>query len=797
MTDAVEHRRNGWRSAAGVISTQTISIAAGDSAMKKVRPGRTSAPSAKERSRRGPGRPRWRPELELREGRQTPAVFTVNTALDTVAANLQTGTDAAGHISLRSAIMAANAQPGADTILLPSGIFRLTIAGAGEDAAASGDLDILSDLTIQGRGPNSTIIDGNGLDRVFHVLRGTTSIAQLTIQNGRSDNGGGVLNAGGQVTLSGVVVQDNMAIGADGAAGASGVIGGTPQDLIGKPGQDGGAAAGGGIDNASGSLTLVDSIVRLNQALGGRGGKGADVTGAHGVSSPAPAGSNGQDAIGGDGGVGGHGGAAQGGGVFNATGASLAISGTTLTINLAVGGAGGAGGNALGGRGAGPFGTVPLTDGFGGFARGGAGGTAGAAGGTDGGGLFNGGHLALSGTPNSFFSDQAIGGLGGIGGAGGTGTGGRGGDDPRASGMGGGGSEFGAGGHGGDGGAGGGGIFNAPFAVMTSAGPVSFVADLATGGQGGRGGSGGTGIAGDGGNGGAGSFGSFVANGGAGGQGGAAGLAGGGGLVNAVGARANFTGSPQNLSGETVVLFLGNRTTAGAGGAGGVGGTGQGGFGGNGGSTPTSQGGHGGMGMGGLGGAGSDGGLADGGGFLNNGNLAFTAVTLNMNNNVAIGGAGGTGGNGGNAFGGVGGSGAQGGSGGLAQSGNGGNGGIARGGGGFNPSTGVPLISPRQGAVAGSPQARATSFIQLNQAIGQGPGQGGNAGVAIPGAGGTPEGPIGIVKKGAAGTQGALGLGIGGGLYISSGGSVTLQNTTVSLNHASTSSPDIAGTFSQ
>jgi hypothetical protein len=92
----------------------------------------------------------------LLEVRQTPAVFTVNTALDTVAANLQTGKDTTGHISLRSAIMAANAQPGADTILLPSGIFRLTIAGASEDVAASGDLDILSDLTIQGRGPTAT-----------------------------------------------------------------------------------------------------------------------------------------------------------------------------------------------------------------------------------------------------------------------------------------------------------------------------------------------------------------------------------------------------------------------------------------------------------------------------------------------------------------------------------------------------------------------------------------------------------------------------------------------------------------
>ena len=424
--------------------------------MKKEQPRGTSTPIAKERSRRRFRQTRWRPGLELLEVRQTPAVFAVNTALDTVAANLQTGKDAQGHISLRSAIMAANAQPGADTILLPTGFFRLTIAGTGEDAAARGDLDIRSDITIQGRGTSGTIIDGNGLDRVFDVLSGTVSISQLTIQDGRSTTGGGLLNEGGQVSLSAVVVQNNLAIGLDGAAGANGVSSGTPQNLIGKPGQDGGAASGGGIDNASGSLTLVDSTVSFNQALGGRGGRGgngADLTGADGVPSPIVGMSDGQAAIGGDGGSGGRGGFAEGGGVFNAAGATLAVSGTTFANNLAAagaGGAGGAGGNGVGGRGAGPFSTTPLTIGFGGNGRGGAGGAGGSAGLAEGGGLFNGGQVTLSGNPNSFLNDQALGGLGGSGGSGGAGAGGRGGDDLRASGLGGG-SGAGGGGNGGDG----------------------------------------------------------------------------------------------------------------------------------------------------------------------------------------------------------------------------------------------------------------------------------------------------------------------------------------------------------
>ena len=63
---------------------------------------------ARARSRRGVLKTRLRPFLESLEVRQTPAVFAVNTALDTVAVNLQNGKDVTGHISLRSAIMAAD-----------------------------------------------------------------------------------------------------------------------------------------------------------------------------------------------------------------------------------------------------------------------------------------------------------------------------------------------------------------------------------------------------------------------------------------------------------------------------------------------------------------------------------------------------------------------------------------------------------------------------------------------------------------------------------------------------------------
>src|SRR5439155_19826905 len=62
--------------------------------------------------------------------------------------------------SLREAVLAANAGSGGDTIVLPAGHYRLTISGPGEDAAATGDLDLTTSVMIAGAGARSTVIDG-------------------------------------------------------------------------------------------------------------------------------------------------------------------------------------------------------------------------------------------------------------------------------------------------------------------------------------------------------------------------------------------------------------------------------------------------------------------------------------------------------------------------------------------------------------------------------------------------------------------------------------------------------------
>ena len=108
---------------------------------------------------------------------------------------------AGGDCTLRAAVQEANARPGADAIVLPRGGYRIALAGGGEDAAATGDLDLTDDVTITGEGVDLSAIDGGGLDGVLHVLPGVRAeLRGLTIsgglQAGLSGGAGGIFNQG-------------------------------------------------------------------------------------------------------------------------------------------------------------------------------------------------------------------------------------------------------------------------------------------------------------------------------------------------------------------------------------------------------------------------------------------------------------------------------------------------------------------------------------------------------------------------------------------------------------------------
>jgi len=189
--------------------------------------------------------------------------------------------------ALREAIQAANndaafggctAGNGDDTITLQALTYTLTIPGANNDLNQTGDLDIRSNITINGVEATSTIIDGGTLDRVVDVLFGTAfSIANVTIRNGSVNGTGGGIDNSGVMTIADSTISGNTATGSSGGGGgidnnSSGTLTITNSTISGNA-VTGSSGNGGGIDN-SGTLTLTNSTVSGNLASGnaGRGG---------------------------------------------------------------------------------------------------------------------------------------------------------------------------------------------------------------------------------------------------------------------------------------------------------------------------------------------------------------------------------------------------------------------------------------------------------------------------------------------------------------------------------------------
>jgi CSLREA domain-containing protein len=170
------------------------------------------------------------------------AVYTVTKTADTADGACDTD------CSLREAILAANANPGPDFILLGSGVYTLAIPGAGEDLGATGDLDVRDDVAIVGVSAENTILDGGQLDRVLDVATGSdVEIHGVTIRNGKVNGPGGGVRNQGVLSLSRSIVTGNSTTG---------------------------SGFGGGLwaDGAEARLTITQSTVADNLAGGGGGG---------------------------------------------------------------------------------------------------------------------------------------------------------------------------------------------------------------------------------------------------------------------------------------------------------------------------------------------------------------------------------------------------------------------------------------------------------------------------------------------------------------------------------------------
>lgn len=178
--------------------------------------------------------------------------------------------------SLREAITAANAAAGRDTVNVPAGTYTLSIEGAGEQANATGDLDITEEVDIVGAGARTTKVDANEIDRVFHeVTSGAapTVISGLTITRGWGHGGGGGDPKGGGVASADKLTLREVAVDGNRALFGGGVYS-TGEMLIQRSTvrNNFGIDNGGGVFNSGIRMTIDNSTIAKNNANGDGGG---------------------------------------------------------------------------------------------------------------------------------------------------------------------------------------------------------------------------------------------------------------------------------------------------------------------------------------------------------------------------------------------------------------------------------------------------------------------------------------------------------------------------------------------
>jgi len=172
--------------------------------------------------------------------------------------------------TLRAAIQEANARAGLQIVRLQKGAYLLTLNGMSDDEGLSGDFDLLDDVIVRGVDSARTWVDGQTVDRVFHVHPGVDATLQnLTLQQGRAmgANGGGVLNEG-------ILQLESAMVNACSTDGRGGGIFNAPLATLTLNGStvafNNAGDDGGGVAN-DGDMTAMISTLSSNTA-GDRGG---------------------------------------------------------------------------------------------------------------------------------------------------------------------------------------------------------------------------------------------------------------------------------------------------------------------------------------------------------------------------------------------------------------------------------------------------------------------------------------------------------------------------------------------
>ncbi|MGB1251537.1 MAG: choice-of-anchor Q domain-containing protein, partial [Candidatus Promineifilaceae bacterium] len=210
---------------------------------------------------------------------EAPLTFIVNDPRDAPDANLNDNlcesTLGAGVCTLRAAIMQANAYGGDDIIEIRADTYLFTEAGADEDMSVSGDLDVTDNVTIQGAGATSTIIDAQQLDRLFHIIGAIdVQLSGVTLRNGLTglgEDGGAILNSSNaNTTFINSIVEDNHA-----RQWGGGIANGDSAQIVldnVEVRNNTADVLAGGIDNHDGIVIVRQSEIVGNVAVSSSGG---------------------------------------------------------------------------------------------------------------------------------------------------------------------------------------------------------------------------------------------------------------------------------------------------------------------------------------------------------------------------------------------------------------------------------------------------------------------------------------------------------------------------------------------
>ncbi len=192
-----------------------------------------------------------------------------------------------GVCTLRAAVQETNALTGAQEIHVPAGTYELTQVvtcirkfPGGTQPSDQVALCLTDEITIDGAGAATTILDGKGQHRVLFVSYGATAeLRDVTLTNGRGEAPGGGVSGGcvnnqGTLQLTDDTVSNGTLPG--GSAGGGGIYNGGSLTLLRSAvtANIGAAGGGGGIFNdgiAGTVLTVIDSVISGNTcpAIGG------------------------------------------------------------------------------------------------------------------------------------------------------------------------------------------------------------------------------------------------------------------------------------------------------------------------------------------------------------------------------------------------------------------------------------------------------------------------------------------------------------------------------------------------